>query len=141
VNKEIPFPSHIGKVVTQSATVAQVGERYLLSTESGGSEHRSRVGVSRRTATGTHQGQYVKLETLHTQSLPSNHDQARSIRTSLGTVETHNRVACPTAPKERVFRDGKVDTRLMPPSNLVEKKFLNQLQVGQTPGFSPLEVK
>jgi hypothetical protein len=43
-------------------------------------------------------------------------DQARYIRTSFGrsmAVEKHNRVAYPTAPRERVSIDGKLHTYLL----------------------------
>jgi hypothetical protein len=46
--------------------------------------------------------------------LASKHDRARSIQTSFGAVETHNRVASPTIPMEKDLSAGKLHTRLMP---------------------------
>jgi hypothetical protein len=71
--------------------------------------------------------------------LPPVVDQARYIRTSFRrsmTVEKHNRVAYPTAPRERVSIDGKLHTYL--PTRLMPLKWIleQQLQVGQNPGAS-----
>jgi hypothetical protein len=48
------------------------------------------------------------------QLLASEHDQVRSIRISFRAVKTQSRVASPTSSREKVSRNGKLHTRLMP---------------------------
>jgi hypothetical protein len=47
---------------------------------------------------------------FHGQLLASNHDQARSIRTSFGTVETRYRLASPASSRDKVSRSRKLCT-------------------------------
>jgi hypothetical protein len=57
------------------------------------------------------------------------------------TVEPQSRVADPTTSREKVFRNGKLHTgtRLMPSSRVDFMYNIIQLQMGHSPGSSPLE--